>query len=188
MTEPTQPQPQPGPYNGEPSPHLQPAPPQAWQEPSTGPGVYEEPAKQPHDPPTTYAPPSQYVQGHWPPLNETPQRPRKRGLSGAPLVATLLLLGVGGLVIGLTSGTAIGAANKPEQAPAVCIEALQHADSGFGISADAMGYAADALGAAGRFNVSDMREATEGIEEENQKFQKLSPKYKSAREACNSMK
>jgi hypothetical protein len=143
---------------------------------------------QPLDPPTTYAAPSQFNPAHWPPVSEQMQRPRKRGLTGLQLVAAAIFLTVGGLVVGLISGTTIGAANAPEKAPTSCIKALEHADTGFGIAADGMGYAADALGAAGRFSVSGLETAADGMEDEAEKMKALSPKYKAARESCNALK
>ena len=139
---------------------------------------------QPTDPPTTYGTPSQYVSAHWPPVHDAPPRKRKLKLGMVPVV----LVSAGALAFGMFGGAFIGGASAGNKAPAVCLEALDKAGEAFEISADGFRYASDALDAASRFSVSGIRTATEGMEREGAKLKAVSPKYQSARDACQALK
>jgi len=68
--------------------------------------------------------------------------------------------------------------------PQSCLDALDMADSGFGLAADAMGIVSDAFTAISEFDMDGVERASAKLSETTSGFTDLSPKYNAAKEQC----
>ena len=68
--------------------------------------------------------------------------------------------------------------------PQACLDALDYADTGFGYSAESMGFASEAFTAAANLDIDGVEAAGNDLSEVTDKFTALAPDYNAAKAAC----
>lgn len=94
-----------------------------------------------------------------------------------------ILTGLSGLALAI-AGFAVGSASATGDTPQSCITALDDADKVIDLSIQALGYAADAMGAVSYLDVAEVEHATDGITRLTPQMESAVASYASSGAEC----
>ena len=123
--------------------------------------------------------------------------PRWAALAALALILVLFVSAVSGRTAPSNEAAPAPAATAPETivetvevatVPDACLVALDAADEGFTIAAEAMGYASAGFMAASEYDLAALQAAQEGIVASSDKLAPVSPQYTTNRDACRAAK